>query len=181
MKRDVDSVIMLLDMLRGSESRQLPLREIRMKLKVTFGVEEVDQAIESVLDGWLVDKILDYDDEDRESLGKLVWFLRLLTDDESKYLRELSEVDRAFLRVLRNSESDNRYGVIRADIALKELQEVGHDSEYVPYIPGITNDFFRTEEGERVQYHYIIPEYEKSDEYNAFQKESAENVRKSSE
>ena len=83
------------------------------------------------------------------------------------YLRSFSEMERVFLRILRNSETDGRLGVIRADIALKKLQEFGFDLDYVPYIPDVTNDFFSIENGELVEYHYIIPEYEKSEEHDA--------------
>lgn len=166
------TVNIIMESLKKSDAQQMPLRILKSKLHENLGEATnaevvVNQAIEYALDKLIVSIQLDYDDGDEEFLGELVWFLCFLTEEDSKYLRSFSEMERVFLRILRNSETDGRLGVIRADIALKKLQELGFDLDYVPYIPNVTNDFFLTENGELVEYHYIIPEYEKSEEHNA--------------
>ena len=160
----------VIGLLKKSGSRSMPLKQLRALL--LEGLNEyaeaeniVSQAIESVLDRWIVDKVLDYDDNDEESQGKLVWFLRLLSKEESEYLSTLPEEKQALLRILRNSETENRLGAIRMGQALEELHKQGFDLDFVPAVSNRTGDFFRTEGGVLVVYQYLISEDEKPTEY----------------
>lgn len=167
-----EAVGFLLDILGDNEDKRLPLSSAREKMEEFLGGEYEDKAqetIEYALDNWMVEKILDYNDE--EPSGRRVWFLRLLTQEESLQRESLPEEDQAFLKILYTSEGDGQLGAIRSDIATKKLQELRFDPEYSCYIHGLTYDFFTTEDGEQVMYHYLIPEDEKTEEYKSMLEE----------
>jgi hypothetical protein len=80
--------------------------------------------------------------------------------------------------ILRKSKTDGTLGVVRTRDVLKALHERGHDLELVPYIPDRVDDFFKTVDGEFTQFHYLIPEDEKSEEYKAGLRELDEKTRR---
>ncbi len=184
MNRKISEFVgILIELLQNSESKQIPQKELESEVKRIIQVRnsiDVDASaiIQHAQDNWIVDKILDYDDRPIESVGQLVWFFRTLTEEETKALRNLPEIDRYFLKILHGSNIVGDLGVVRADEALKALHEQGFEVEYAPYIPGKTNDFFRLEEGKLVQFYYLVPEDEKSEEYKVGLRDLDEKTRK---
>jgi hypothetical protein len=176
-----ETVQMLVEILRNAETRCMLLKELRSKLQESLQINEnieIDDGIQYVLDNWIVEKVLDYDSDSTESDGQLVWFLRILSEKEAERFRNLPEVSKCFIRILYSINTPGDLGVIRADDALKKLKEHGYDIEYVPYVSGKTDDFFRLEDGELIQFHYLVPEEEKSEEYKAGLKELDEKTRR---
>ncbi len=176
-------VDILIELLENTELNKIPQRELEYELQKILRINdsiEVDTrtVIQYALDNWMIDKILDYDDNSMNSVGQLVWFLCTLTEAETEALRNLPEVAKSFLKILHSSNITGDLGVVRADDALEALNEDGYDIEYVPYIPSKTNDFFRPEDGKLVQFHYLVPENEKSEEYKAGLNELDKKMRK---
>jgi hypothetical protein len=135
-------------------------------------------VVEYALDNWIVDKILDYDDNSEESIGKPVWFIRLLNEKDAESLSNLSDEAKWLLKILRKSKTDGILGVIRASDALKNLNEKGYDLRLVPHIPDRVDEYFKTVDGEFTHFYYLIPEDEKSEEYKAGLRELDEKNRR---
>ncbi|MBS3793437.1 MAG: hypothetical protein KGY80_00870 [Candidatus Thorarchaeota archaeon] len=169
MNKQSESLRILMDLLKQQEGHKLPLTKAKEKLQSLIPEENAkviaEQAIEEALDELMIEKVLDYDETDKDSTGHLVWFLRIPNKERREQLENLSEEDRTFLRILYNSESHDRPGAIPADVASEKLQEVGVGSDYVPFIPGLTYDFFKNGDGESVMYHYLLAENEKDREF----------------
>ncbi len=173
----------LLELLQNAELKRLPLSELEIALQKTIRTNNkidisVDSVIHYALDNWIVDKILDYNDSSMESIGQLIWYIGTLNKEETEALRNLPDVAKVFLKMLRSSNEKGRLGVIRADDALNALREKGYDIEYAPYIPSKTDDFFRQEDEKVIQFHYLISEEEKSEEYKAGLRELDEKNRR---
>lgn len=168
------------------ESRQLPLKDVKIRVSEKLeGADDinatVDKAIEWALDNWIVDKVLDYDEDDEEFAGELVWFLRATTEEEAEYLGRLSKAEHALLNILRNAENESRLGVIRANEALQRLRKLGFDLKSAPSIIGKTSSFFRPENGKLIEFKYLLSEEEKSEEYVTALKELDEKERRKQE
>ncbi|MFX1483881.1 MAG: hypothetical protein ACFFCP_11930 [Promethearchaeota archaeon] len=177
----LEAAQIIAEILRNTETKRMPLRELKSRLQASLQVNEnieMDDVIQYALENWIVEKVLDYDNDSAESVGQLEWFLRILSEKEAERFQNLPEASKCFIRILYGINTPGDLGVIRADDALKKLNEKGYDVEYVPYIPDKTDDFFRLEDGELVQFHYLIPEEEKSEEYKAGLKELDEIARK---
>jgi len=126
----------------------------------------VEQIIQEALDKWIVDKIIDYSDYDGDiPTGNLTWFIKLLNDDESNKLKELTDIKKAYLRILRNAETERRIGVMRGSMVLRKLNDLGFQVSDVPYISDKTDEFFRTENDELIPWVCLIPEFELTEEY----------------
>ncbi len=178
-----ECVSILIKLLQNTESEKIPQRELECELQRILHVNDkikVDTGtvIQYGLDNWMIDKILDYDDNSNESVGQLVWFLCTLSEKEAEALRILPEAVKCFIKILRSSNTTGNLGVVRADEVLRVLYEHDYDIEHVPYILGKTDDFFRPEDGKLVQFHYLVPEDEKSEEYKASLNEVNEKIRK---
>jgi hypothetical protein len=178
-----ETVSILIELLENTDTKQMPLKELesrlqkRLKFRTGIDVNPID-IIETSLDNWTVDKILDYDDSSEESIGKPVWFIRLLDEEETEILRNLSDEAKCLLKILRKSKTEENLGVVRTKDVLKTLREKGYDLDLVPYIPERVDDYFKTIDGELIQFHYLVPEDEKSEEYKAGLKELDEIARK---
>ncbi|MFX1606746.1 MAG: hypothetical protein ACFFDD_12700 [Promethearchaeota archaeon] len=174
-----EAVTVLIELLENTKSKQMPLRELIIRLQENQDINiNARTVIEYALDNWIVDKILDYDDNSEESIGKPVWFIRILDENEIEILRNLSKEAKCLLKILRKSDTDGVLGVASTSDLIKTLHERGHDLDLVPHIPGRVDDFFKTVEGELVQFHYLIPEDEKSEEYKAGLRELDEKTRR---
>jgi hypothetical protein len=178
-----EAVAILIELLENTDTKQIPLRKLVNRLHKTLqanpGINtDASTIIEYALDNWIVDKILDYDDSSEESIGRPVWFIRILNEKEVEILRNLSDETKCLLKILRKSETDGSLGVVRTSDVLKTLYERGYDLELVPHVPDRVDDYFKTVDGEFTQFHYLIPEDEKSEEYKAGLRELDEKTRK---
>jgi hypothetical protein len=167
-KMPSDEIQLILGLIQES-GMKLSFNEAFSRLDESLSKKGIDnhhevakQVLNQMLDAWTVDKVIDYasDDSDQE----YEWFLTILSEDEAKRLKNLSEEEKAFLKILRNSEVDGRLGVMAETDALKALSNAGHDVDFVPFIAGKTDEFVRsTDDGKAVVWHYLVPQYELRD------------------
>ncbi|MHA3964469.1 MAG: hypothetical protein AM325_013120 [Candidatus Thorarchaeota archaeon SMTZ1-45] len=165
----------------GKKGIQLGLvkKDLRKHLR-NLAKKEQDLAIEAsikhVLDEWRAIKIVDED-----ASSELTWYLKYLTEEESKRFRELSEVDQMLLRILFDFEGGFQPGAMKKDEAIKKLRELGFSLEDINVIPGIVSKTRVPDDDGMQMWVYIIPQYEFSEEYKALQEESLEKSRKREE
>ena len=165
----------------GKKGIQLGLvkKDLRKHLR-NLAKKEQDLAIEAsikhVLDEWRAIKIVDED-----ASSELTWYLKYLTEEESKRFRELSEVDQMLLRILSDFEGGFQPGAMKKDEAIKKLRELGFSLEDINVIPGIVSKTRVPDDDGMQMWVYIIPQYEFSEEYKALQEESLEKSRKREE
>lgn len=173
----------LVSLLEGATMNRLTFDESVKQLQRRIGSAGLTElrarnVIEYALDNWLVEKQLDYADEQGEIKGDLVWFICLLSEKETEEYRSLPEESKCLLRILYECSNEGDRGVIRADVALETIRMQGHDIEVVPHICHKTDSFFMTSDGNFVEFCYLVPEHEKSDEYQAGLRDLDEMVRK---
>lgn len=170
LKMMIDALKFLVKTIEEETTKRIPFSKASSLVErylLEKGVEEYREVAEAVvnlgLNNWIIDKIVDYAsvDSDRE----YEWFLLALSKEETEKLQNMSEEKKAFIKILRNREVEGRLGVITESDALMALRNQGHDVEFVPFIPGKTSDFARsTNDGEIVVWHYLIPQYELTDD-----------------
>ncbi len=174
-----EAITVLIELLDIEETKQIPLRRLVPKLQTHLDTStDASTIIEYALDNWIVDKILDYDDSSEESIGRPVWFIRLLSEKDTETLRNLSDANKAFLKMLRNSNEEENRGAIRADDVLRALREEGYEIEFTPNIPSKTDECYRFDNDESTLFCYLIPEDEKTEEYLAGLRELDEKNRR---
>ena len=160
----------LITIIENWEEEAISLAEARIQLEKVLAENEVENhiaiaenAIKDALDNWIVDKVIDYV-EDEVSERETDWFLRTLTSEERKHRSELSDVKKEFIKILRECEVDGRLGVILESDAIQQLMMRGFDVDFVPHIAGLTGEFVRfADDGESIIWHYLVPKYELDD------------------
>ena len=173
------AVEILLQILRKEKTRGLPLKVVESMLEDQL-VSEADnpteltkQAIDSTLDSWQVEKIIDYpQEEDELPTWKRVWFLRSLDADDSLRFQRLSAEKRAFLKLLYESENEEHLGAIRESDAIQKLRSIGFDVDKVPWISDKISTFYEKENDQPVIWFYLTPQDELSAEFKAAMEES---------
>ena len=178
-----EGVTILIELLENMDSKQISLKDLENRLQRilkdnTESKADANDVIQYALDNWIVDKILDYDDSSEESMGEPVWFIRILTEEEAEVLQNLPEAAKCFIKILYESKTDGTLGVVRTRDVLKTLRERRYNLELVPYVSNKISDFFKTKGGKLVQFHYLVPEDEKSEEYKAGLRELDEKTRR---
>jgi len=170
----------LLRILIQNRTKGLPLLLVEQRLFDWLGNQSAEDSpslihdtIEHALDNWLIEKIPAYD---LETSGKHIWFLRVLSKKESKYLRNLPKVEQVMLRLLQNCDGPTRLGGMTQDSILKMLRTLGFDIDVVPYIPGRVEDALVVEDSEPVRWYYLIPQEELAKEYEKETDELVERV-----
>lgn len=120
-----------------------------------------------------MDKTIDYPtDEDELPTWQRTWFLKLLSKEESIRLQQLSDVKRAFLRLLHECETEKKLGAIREQDALQKLEELGFSVKKVPWIPDKLSTFYERENGKPVIWYYLTPQDELSEDFKTMMKEA---------
>jgi len=168
-----EAVSILLDLLLAAGERGLPLavasRELEMRLSKK-GLPDVSSlaraTIETALDEWLIDKVID-DPLGFDVTGPHgdVWFLRVPQEEKTQNLQSLPEVERKFLRLLHAVDIDRGLGMMREDVAIAKLREMGFDINYVPWIDDRLETQYEWQDGEPVKWYCLIPEYLRTEEH----------------
>ncbi|MFQ5834146.1 MAG: hypothetical protein ACE5H4_15690 [Candidatus Thorarchaeota archaeon] len=174
------AVDILLGILRNEKTTGLPLTTTKKMLEERIGTQMegdasslAQQAIDYALDHWLVDKIIDYPgDEDTLPTWKRAWFLRVLSEEESRRLKQLPEVKRAFLRLLHECETEKELGAIREQDALRSLRELGFNIDKVPWISHKISTTYEKEADKPIIWYYLTPQDELSEEFKATMEEA---------
>ncbi len=158
-----ESTDKLLDIF-GTGRVMISLAEVRIQLKMDTGDESVvTQLIDRALDTWRVEKIL-ADDQD----GEQIWFLRLLSEEESNNLQSLPQVEQVLLKLLRQVDTGRRRGAMKEEIILHKLREMGFEINEIPQIVDRIDDAFMAEDdGEMIRWFYLIPLEERNKEFDS--------------
>jgi hypothetical protein len=167
------AVTILMDLLDSCDRRGLPLEDLEEALRDRIHAESdidsndlANQAIRYALDNWLIDKTIDYrHDESGEEVGPLIWFCRKLTQNESEKLRQMPEIKKETIRILREQETDVDLGRMRERDLLEYLRAKGFETDFAPYIEDYVSDYFIMEDGELVEWIYVVPQFELTEEY----------------
>lgn len=164
----------------------IPLDEIRQTLKKEEVIQQTNNpekliadAIQYVLTNWLVEKVIDYPSyKDGFAVGVPTWLLKQLTEEESKCLKELPEVKKAYLRLLQSCNKPDEIGRMREGDTLEHLEKLGFDIDRIPHISGRTQLTLRHEDEEWVTVCRLIPEFEKTEEFKQMIRELEEKEMK---
>ncbi len=162
-----------MDLLDTCGQRGLPLEDLEEALKDRIESQGdlnkpslANQAIQYALDNWLIDKTIDYCRDSRGvEVGELRWFLRALSEEESEELKQLPDIKKQIIRILRRQETERRLGMMRAEELLKRLQDKGFETQYVPIADIRVSDVFKAEEGKLVKWIRLIPEFELTEDF----------------
>jgi len=176
----------VLEILKEGGARALPLSSVRGlhaeedKKRGESRTSLADAAIQYVLDQWLVDKVIDFPSYKGEiPLGELTWHLKILSEEESTRLRNLGSEAKTLLKILRECDELGKLGRIREDVALKKLRELGFNVKQVPWIDGKISTFFKVDQGQYIEWYYLVPEPMLSKEYrSAMEKMHKKSVEK---
>ncbi|RLI53916.1 MAG: hypothetical protein DRP09_14500 [Candidatus Thorarchaeota archaeon] len=115
-------------------------------------------AIDSALDLGLLDKIVGFPKYiDGVPFGDEIWILRVTTDKEREWFRNLPDEEKAVLRILQSTTTDGRIGSIREETLLLMLKNRGFDLEFVPIVPNKVEDEFTLEDKRLVRWFYLVP------------------------
>jgi hypothetical protein len=134
-------------------------------------VEDVRRTIQEALEDWTLEKtISEIPPAIQDSLGyssyKLVWHLKIMSEERAQEHRNLDPVEIAFIRILQNQNNPDSIGSISVSEAERRLSEQGFDDipEFM-WIEDIVEEFFRLDNGEMVRWYGLIKEYAKTEEY----------------
>jgi len=175
------AVEILLDLLEERGVRGAPLDDLQEELAHNLEERRISQelptALETIkyaLDKWLVDKIIDYCENERgASIGPPKWFIRPLPQEESDRLKKLPEVEKAVINLLRNNETEHGLGTMSEDELMSRLKESGFEVDFVPEPTDMVSDFYEPDNDHMVVWYYIVPQYERSEEYKKAMEEAA--------
>ena len=170
----------ILRILSGTGNKGLPAEAVKNELNEQFSDKTskerdlcIETAINQLLNEWRVVKTIDYDDD-----SNLVWYLKVLNEEEAKRFRALSEAQKSLLKMLYDCDDERILGAMRSDDAIGRLNERGFNLEDLPIIPGIVSETGIIEKDGIHRWAYIIPQYEFSEEYKTLQRESIEKAQK---
>ena len=164
----------LLELLRESESGKSPKMDVEQRLSTSFSPIVCSAAIQQALESFLIDQVIDYpSDVPDEEKDKPIWFLKLMDSEESNRLRTLKPIDLAILQALRNHSEYGRIGAMNEDALRVQLVLEGFSREElrVLYVPDKVDSHHTFEDNGWVKWCYLIPEYEKTEEYRHEQEE----------
>ncbi len=168
-------ILLLLEILREAGPQGLPVEDVRALLEKRIDYQDAgspDQVIEYALDNWLIDKTIDYCRDTRGvEVGELRWFLRALSEEESEELKQLPDIKKQIIRILRRQETERGLGMIRAEELLEKLRNKGFETQYVPIADIRVSDVFKAEEGKLVKWIRLIPEFELTEDFKQTMKE----------
>ena len=146
---------------KESPGKRIALESARELIEEWSGKENIDGVIAYVLDNWVLDKVVDYPAFDGfVPLGFLTWFLKYLDKDESEYLRNLAPEAQALIKILRSCNVPHHLGELQEDLILKQLHKKRYSVDEVPFIRNKVDEFLTLENGSRVRWHRLIPEFE---------------------
>ncbi len=132
-------------------------------------------TIEYLLDNYELLIKIDYESElDNNE----IWYLYLASEEETKKYLSLRDIDKILLKILINHDTNGEIGQIRYDYVKSLLEEKGFSERELRrlWIDDITDFVWKTENGERVQWCYLVPEWEKTDSYKAARAKATERA-----
>jgi len=131
------------------------------------------QIIEHALDHHLVEKAIDYPPEDWDSFDKPIWYIRLVPPESAETYRILAPHKWALLKLLWNQNDRDHLGQMEFKVAQSELLKQGFSEDTLQFlfIEGVVDNLFTVENGNMIQWCYVIPEWEKTEEFRQSEQE----------
>jgi hypothetical protein len=131
------------------------------------------QLIEDALNNHLVEKVIDYPPENWDSFEKPIWYVRPTSAEVAESYRNLPPHEWALLKLLWNQNDRNHLGQMKLEAAQEELRRQGFPERRlrVLVIEGVVGHFFTTEDGVMTEWCYVLPEWEKTEEYKRSEEE----------
>ncbi|MDF1537436.1 MAG: hypothetical protein P1Q69_00830 [Candidatus Thorarchaeota archaeon] len=170
-----DCVNELVQIIQKEENHQIRLSKIQRLLKTWIessdAAKEISPTVEQIVDLGIermaVQKVIDFPSYDEGiPIGYPEWQLKLVTEREKSQISQLQPIQKALLRILYTMNTDSkRLGAIRETIAIELLEEMGFSITHIPLIPDKVSLFFTNENGMRVKWYHLIPEYDKREDY----------------
>jgi hypothetical protein len=133
----------------------------------------VDVVIRHALDKWVVDKtIAELDMKMEKELGLAwefpIWYLKLLSPEETEWHRNLKPLAKAIIRLLRDQNDPRTLGSMPIEIGRKALIDAGFaDVRKYPGVGDKVRPFMSYVDGEMQSWFGLIHEFEKTEEYRA--------------
>jgi hypothetical protein len=178
-----ETVDALIDILRPSGNRGLPLSVVQSRLEERLRADGhadpstlAGQAIDSALDNWTAEKIIDLPaPEDGVPDEGEVWFLRVLDPEESEALRRLPEAKQAVLRMLWKRDLRDRLGALPTEIVSTELQMRGIEPHGLPTVADRVQGYMTVDGDGALEYWFgLIPRYTRTEEFRRALEENCE-------
>jgi hypothetical protein len=169
----------ILRVLNENSKKILPRRLIEQSLSNQYGLETLKRAIMDLLDEFVIDFVVDYPPDDSElDFGHPVWFVKILTEEESHELRELSPLKLRLLQILRETSDDYFPGEAPFDEVKAILLAEGFNEDDIEWviIKNKVTKLWSTIHGKQTCCFTLIPEYEKTEEYKRAREEAANHA-----
>jgi hypothetical protein len=164
-----DITVKILEILRKEGPKGVPKKLVEEQLGDVVPHQLVEKSILHLLDGFKVDLVVDYPPEESELYrGRPIWHLRLLTTEESQILRALPPIKLALLKILRQTKDSDHPGEIPVERVRAILKNEGFDDEDTEWmrIEDRVRRVSTTRNGRQTECFQIIPEDEKTEEFN---------------
>ncbi|MBD3159781.1 MAG: hypothetical protein GF309_13445 [Candidatus Lokiarchaeota archaeon] len=169
-------LVQIVEELSWRDGAPLPVVERRLLAKsedegMNCGVEDIQSVIQRTLDDWTLEKtISEIPSAIQDSLGyssyKLVWHLKIMSEERAQEYRNLEPVEIALIRILQNQNEPDSIGSISVSEAERRLSEQGfEDIPEFMLIKDIVEEFFKLDDGEMVRWYGLIEEFVKTEEY----------------
>lgn len=161
-------VLKIIGFFSEHDTKSIPLDIIIQKISTEYSSEDVERAIESAMDQYLVDKVLDYpDDEWNLYGGRPIWHILKLDTEEADKLQNLKPVNLALLRLLKTQTDVDSLGEIKSEDVRTILIEQGFNEDDVRslWIEGYVDYHYDFENDRSIEWCRLIPENEKTEEY----------------
>jgi len=164
----------ILEILTEESPKGIPKKLVEEQIGKAYAHELVENSISYLLDEFKVDLVVDYPPEESELYqGRRIWYLKLLTSEESQVLRALSPVKLALLRILHQTKDSDYPGEIPVESARAILKNEGFEDEDTERlrIKDRVEQIGTTRGGHLTQCFLIIPEDEKTEEFKRAEEE----------
>jgi len=165
----------LLSLLGQEEHNSIPRVVLERELARHFSERMLKAAIQRAVDEYLVTIVTDYAAKKWDVYdGEVVWYVKTLSPDDARRLRELEPLDLALLRLLQQQNGPFGLGEMRCKEAEERILAQGFTEKEARhrYIPDITYIFRTTCDSWDMEHVALIPEYRKTPEYKAAKEES---------
>jgi len=175
LKENVESIVEEIMTLYSKYNKSsIPLEIIVKEFHDKYTTEEIEHVIEYALDTFKIDKVLDYPAKEWDLYrGVHTWHVSKLNPDDESKLRNLSAVDLAFLRILKNQNTPKQFGRIKSDDARIILRNQGFTEKEVEFlwVEDLVDHYYDFKDEKSIEWCRLIPEEEKTEEYKKAEEE----------
>ncbi len=160
--------------LKSEIDQKIPLKVLKQVISDEFEGKDIDEIIDEGLIAFQFNLVFDYP-HDRWNMPKYtpIWHLKLFSPEEEQQLRNLSSVDLSIIRIIQMKRSDEMLGMMKVTEVITELAKMGYNTEDKVRIsvPNFIKKHYEYNGDELTKWCYLIPEYEKTEEYKRAEEE----------